>query len=181
MDIDQIQWLELAKLGVAALTPIMTGVLGILIVRMGTKLDVTKQLHQELLRKRLHLFEDLAPQINDIYCFFQAVGHWAELNPEEIIKRKRAIDRSIAVNRYLFHSSFWSTYQRFEAAHFDMFGAAGQAARLRLDVDHARKLLGDRFKPEWLAFMSAQPGSHEEQKDAYHALMRGLGDEMKAV
>jgi hypothetical protein len=33
----------------------MTGVLGIIIVRMGTKLDVSKQLHHELLRKRLQL------------------------------------------------------------------------------------------------------------------------------
>ena len=30
-------WLEYAKLGVAALTPIMTGVVGIILVRLGTK------------------------------------------------------------------------------------------------------------------------------------------------
>jgi hypothetical protein len=103
------EWLKYAQLIVAALTPIMTGVVGIILVRMGTKLDVTKQLHQELLRKRLQLFEDIAPKINDVFCFFQAVGHWADLGPEEIIKRKRAIDRVIQVNRYLFRSDFWET------------------------------------------------------------------------
>ena len=35
------EWLEYAKLGVAALTPIMTGVVGIILVRLGTKLDLS--------------------------------------------------------------------------------------------------------------------------------------------
>jgi hypothetical protein len=117
----QIDWMEIAKLSVAALTPIMTGILSILVVRMGTKLDVSKQVHQELLRKRLELFEDVAPKLNDIHCFFQAIGHWAELSPDEVIKRKRAIDRSVEVNRYLFRSDFWDAYRTFETAHFDLF------------------------------------------------------------
>src|SRR5437764_14342370 len=108
------EWLKYAQLAVAALTPIMTGVVGIILVRIGAKLDVTKQLHQELLRKRLQLFEEVAPKINDVFCFFQAIGHWAELSPDDIIKRKRAIDRLIQVNRYLFRSDFWQAYQRFE-------------------------------------------------------------------
>src|SRR5215831_10304331 len=136
-------WLELAKLGVAALTPIMTGIVGIFLVRLGTKLDATKQLHQELLRKRLQLFEEVAPRLNDIFCFFQAVGHWAELNPDEVIKRKRAIDREVAVNRYLFHSDFWDAYRRFEEAHFEMFAAAGLPARLRVDAAHLKEHMGE--------------------------------------
>src|ERR1700716_4275284 len=121
-------WLEYARLVIAALTPIMTLVVGIIVVRLGTRLDATKQLHSELLRKRLQLFEEVAPKLNDIFCFFQAVGHWADLSPDEVIKRKRAIDRSIQVNRYLFRSDFWSAYQRFEQSHFDMFAAIGQPA-----------------------------------------------------
>ena len=84
-----------------------------------------QQVHQELLRKRLQLFEDVAPKLNDIHCFFQAIGHWAELSPDEVIKRKRAIDRSIEGNRYLFRSDFWDAYRRFETTHFDLFSAIG--------------------------------------------------------
>src|ERR1700704_2214791 len=107
-------WIEFARLGIAALTPLMTLIVGVLVVHLGTKLDTTKQLQAELLRKRLHLFEEIAPRLNDIFCFYQAVGHWAELNPDEVIKRKRAIDRIIQVNRYLFRSEFWDEYQHFE-------------------------------------------------------------------
>src|SRR5205823_1433668 len=127
----------------------------------GTKLDATKQLHAELLRKRLALFEDIAPRLNDIHCFFLAVGHWAELNPAEVIKRKRAIDRSVQINRYLFRSDFWEAYQRFENAHFELFGTVGQPARLRMDMEYIRKRIGDHFSSDWLPAVSAQAGDHE--------------------
>lgn len=174
-------WMEYAKLGVAALTPIMTGLIGVIVLRLGTKLDTAKQIHQELLRKRLALFEDVAPKLNDVHCFYQAVGHWAELNPEEIIRRKRAIDRSIQVNRYLFRSDFWEVYQRFESAHFEMFSAPGQPARLRLDVDHVTKRAGSGFQNEWLTYASAKPGSHQEQSAHYHSLMEILGREIRGI
>jgi hypothetical protein len=175
------EWLKYAQLAVSALTPIMTGVVGIILVHMGTKLDVTKQLHQELLRKRLQLFEDIAPKINDVFCFFQAVGHWADLTPDEIIKGKRAIDRVIQVNRYLFRSDFWEAYQRFENAHFEMFAAVGRPARLRLDAAHFRKLAGEGFKPEWSGVISPKEGDHTEQRRHYEALMEILGKEIRGA
>jgi len=176
----QVDWMEIAKIGVAALTPIMTAVLSIVVVRMGNKLDVTKQLHQELLRKRLELFDEVAPKLNDIYCFFQAIGHWAELSPGEVIKCKRGIDRAIAVNRYLFHSAFWDAYQRFETAHFELYSSAGQPARLRLDLPYIRERTGAAFKEDWMAYASSKTGDHAQQSADYHTLMRILGDEMKA-
>ncbi len=175
----ETDWLEYVKIGVAALTPIMTGLVGLIVLRMGTKLETTKQLHQELLKKRLQLFEDVVPKLNDIHCFYQSVGHWAELSPEEVIRRKRAIDRVIQVNRYLFRSDFWDEYQRFEQAHFEMFAVPGQPARLRLDLDHVRKLTGKAFKDEWLPFVSSKTGSHEEQRKHYQALMEILGREVR--
>jgi hypothetical protein len=45
------------KLSVAALTPIMTGILNILVVRMGTKLDVIKQVKRRLSRPDADLRE----------------------------------------------------------------------------------------------------------------------------
>ena len=174
-------WLEYAKLGVAALTPIMTGLIGLLVVRLGSKVEATKQLNQELMRKRLQLFEELAPKLNDIHCFYQAVGHWADLNPEEVIRRKRSIDRAIQVNRYLFRSDFFDEYQRFEEAHFEMFSAPGQPARLRLDLDHVGKRAGTAFQKDWISSASAKPGSHQDQSQAYQALMEILGREARGA
>jgi hypothetical protein len=173
--------LEYWKLAVAGLTPIMTGLVAILLVRIGTKLDVTKQLHQELLRKRLQLFEEIAPKLNDVFCFFQAVGHWADLSPEEVIKRKRSIDRCIQVYRYLFSSDFWDAYQRFEIAHFEMYATVGRPAKLRLDMTYVRQRVGDAFKGEWTPFVSSKAGDHEEQRKLYEALMQILGHEIRGA
>jgi hypothetical protein len=176
-----MDWLEIAKLGVSALTPLITGLIGILVLRMGTRFEASRHLHQQLLKKRLDLFEEVAPRLNDIFCFYQAIGHWAELNPDEVIRRKRAIDRAIQVNRYLFRSDFWDAYQQFEKSHFEMFTAAGQPARLRLDVKHVRERIGDFFKNEWTPFVSSQPGDHEQQRQHYQTLMHILGNEVRGL
>jgi hypothetical protein len=172
-------WIKYAELGIAALTPIMTLVVGIIVLRLGSKLDATKQLQSELLRKRLAVFEDVAPKLNDIFCFFQVVGHWANLDPDEIIKRTRAVDRVIQVNRYLFRAGFWEAYQRFEAAHFDLFATVGQPAKLRLDMPYIRTRIGSYFKNEWMPLVSEKAGDHEQQRKLYHALMSTLGNEIR--
>jgi hypothetical protein len=178
---DGTDWLEVAKLGVAALTPLVTGLVGVFVLRMGTRIEATKHLHQQLLSKRLDLFEDIAPKLNDIHCFFQAIGHWAELDPQEVIRRKRAIDRTIQVNRYLFSGGFWDAYQRFERAHFEMFSTPGQPARLRLDLQHMRERLGEGFKNEWLPSAASSGGDHREQRDRYQELMQTLGHEVRGM
>lgn len=175
------EWLEYARLGISALTPIMTGVVGLVVLRVGTKIENSRQIHNELLKKRLTLFEEIAPRLNDIFCFYQAVGHWSDLSPDEVIRRKRSIDRSIAVNRYLFRSDFWEAYEHFENAHFEMFSGVGQAAKLRLDVPYIKERLGDLFKAEWMRFMSAKPGDHAEQRQAYQRLMDLLGAEVRGT
>lgn len=180
MAIDQ-DWLEYAKIGVAALTPIMTGVVGMVILRLGKRMESNQALHHELLRKRLALFEEVAPKLNDIFCFYQLVGHWTELTPDEVIRRKRAVDRSIQVNRYLFRSDFWDTYQDFENAHFEMFSGPGQPARLRLDPEHVKAHAGNLFKSEWMPFVSSKPGDHTQQRQGYERLMNLLGREVRGV
>lgn len=177
----EADWLEYAKLGVAALTPIMTGIVGIFVVRLGNRMEAAQQLNHELLKKRLALFEEIAPNLNDIYCFYQAVGHWTELSPEDVVKRKRTIDRAIQVNRFLFRPEFWDAYKEFEQAHFEIYSSPGQPAKLRLDVERVRELAGSLFKAEWMPLVSAKAGSHEEQRADYQKLMDILGDEIRGV
>ena len=171
--------LEIVKVFISLLTPIMTGSIALVIFLLGTRLDRTKQLHHSLLGKRMSLFEQVAPLINDVYCFFQAVGHWAELNPEEVIKRKRAIDRALNINRYLFGARFWDAYKAFETLHFEMFASPGQPARLRLDTSYVRERLGPYFKKEWENYLSTQPGSRQAQAESYNRLMDTFGSEVK--
>jgi regulator of replication initiation timing len=167
--------LEYVKIGIAALTPIVTGIVGALVLRMGARIEHGKTLHRELLKKRLDLFEDIAPKLNDLYCFFQAIGHWSDLNPHEIISRKRAIDRALHINRFLFDQDVWEAYREFEDLHFEMYSEVGRPAKLRLDMDWMKERLGESFKSEWTPSVSAKAGERQAQKAAYETLMNALG------
>ena len=173
------EWLELAKVGVSALTPLVTGLVGVFIVRLGHRMEGAKQLHQELLKKRLDVYEEVAPQLNDIYCFFQAIGHWAELRPDDIIKRKRSVDRILQVHRFLFGPPMWTAYQTFELSHFDLYSRVGEAALMRLDMPYIRERLGDHFNTDWLPSVSSKVGDQAEQARNYKKLMDLLGEEVR--
>jgi hypothetical protein len=153
----------------------------LIILRMSNRMETNQQLHHELLKKRLALFEEIAPNLNDIYCFYQAVGHWTELTPDDVVRRKRTIDRAIQVNRFLFRPEFWDAYKDFEKAHFEMFTGPGQPAKLRVDTDRVQQLAGNHFKTEWMPFLSSKTGAHEEQQRHYQRLMDILGDEIRGV
>jgi hypothetical protein len=169
----------IAQLTIQALTPIMTATIALVILILGTRLERSKQLHRSLLDKRMSLFEEIAPGLNDVYCFYQTVGHWSDLNPDEIIKRKRTIDRAVNVNRHLFRKHFWEVYKEFENAHFEMFSSVGQPARLRLDTNYMRERIGPHFKKEWEQCVSSAPGDRKEQIRSYDILMDVLGSEVK--
>jgi hypothetical protein len=172
-------WVEYAKLGLSALTPIVTGVVGVIILRLGARIEKGKQLNQALLQKRLSFFEDVAPKLNDIYCFYQARGHWSELEPTQIIKHKRSIDRAFNINRYLFGEAILQNYSAFIDAHFETFVGVGEPARLRLDQPFLKAQIGTFFKPQWDPSLSTWMGEYEEQARAYETLMGVLGKQVR--
>lgn len=55
-------WVQYAQLGVSLLTPIVTGIIGFLLLRLGNKFEQSKQLNQALLTKRLSFYEDVGPK-----------------------------------------------------------------------------------------------------------------------
>jgi hypothetical protein len=176
---DRTVWLEYTKLAVSALTPILTGIIGLMALRLGNRLERSRQLNQTLLSKRLSVFDQIAPKLNDIFCFYRAIGHWSDLNPAEIIKRKRDIDRTFHINEFLFDKRLKALFNEFEAAHFETFSASGQPAKLRLDVEHVRKLMGPAYRPDWSSALSAKAGNIDQQTQAYQKLMERLGKEVK--
>lgn len=121
---------------------------------------------------------DIAPKLDDLFCFYQAVGHWAELSP----------GRSYFVANEPSTARFGSTATCSAPTSGTNTGgsrrhisAVGQPARLRLDVKHARERMGDGFKGEWMPLLSSNPGDHAEQREHYQALMHILGNEVRGV
>ena len=98
--------LEIAKLGISALTPILVLTVGIVINHSVKVAERSSTLRSEIYRT---VGEDL----NDIYCYLMFVGNWKDLTPADIIARKRSVDKTMYTYRPLFTEELFATYKTF--------------------------------------------------------------------
>ncbi|HEY0348815.1 MAG TPA: hypothetical protein VGC60_11755 [Pyrinomonadaceae bacterium] len=62
--------LEIVKLLVSGLTPIVVLIIGIWISRSLKRLEFLQWTNQKITEKRIAVFEELAPLLNDLLCYF---------------------------------------------------------------------------------------------------------------
>ncbi len=84
--------LELAKLIVEGLVPIFIIAVGLFLDNRLKKIEHKQWRNQKLIEKRLAIYDDLAPLLNDLMCYYAYIGNWKKLEPIEIVKYKRVID-----------------------------------------------------------------------------------------
>lgn len=119
--------LEIAKLIVSAVTPILLLVLGVSINSSIKDSERSTALRSEI-------YKSVGGDLNDIYSYLSFVGSWKELTPIEVIARKRAVDKAMFTYRPFFSKELFETYQRFMGEAFATFGGAGTDARIRSDI-----------------------------------------------
>ena len=114
-DVIASEWssLEVAKLAVGVLTPVLLLVLGVLVSRAARRVEDIQWVNRKLVERRLDLFEEMAPKLNDLFCFFLLVGHFKEIEPPDALRRKRELDRSFHVHTTLFSHDFSDRYSAF--------------------------------------------------------------------
>jgi hypothetical protein len=126
--------LEIAKLAVAALTPIFLFVLGYMVTRAARRVEEAQWFSRKLVERRLELYEEMAPILNDLFCFFTLVGHFQEVTPPDALARKRQVDRIFHAHAPLFSTDFRDRYQDFVNVCFLAFTGPGQPAQLRASL-----------------------------------------------
>ena len=140
--------LEIAKLVISALTPIIVLVIGLWINRSLKRLEHIQWTNQKITEKRIAIFEELAPQLNDLLCYFTFVGCWKDLSPPEVIKLKRKMDRIVHVNAPLFSKQFLNKYYNFINACYSTYSGWGHDAKLRT-LSERRKAADDSWDVKW--------------------------------
>jgi ABC-type amino acid transport system permease subunit len=92
--------LEIAKLAVAALTPIFLFVLGFIVTRATKRVEEAQWMSHKLIERRLDLFEEMAPLLNDLFCFFLLVGRFRPLlRPKLWLEKESSMESSMLMNR----------------------------------------------------------------------------------
>jgi hypothetical protein len=102
--------LEVAKLVASVLTPAAVAFFGMWLNRYLKRIEHFQWANQKAVEKRLEVYSELAPLLNDIYCYFDYIGDWKWKNPKEAIALKRSMDRLFYVNAALFSDHFKTLY-----------------------------------------------------------------------
>jgi hypothetical protein len=172
--------LEIAKLALAALTPILLFALGLIVTRAARRVEEAQWANRKLIERRLELYEQMAPKLNDLFCFFMLVGHFKEIEPPDAIQRKRELDRIFHANAPLFGREFAERYRSFIAVCFSTFFGTGEDAKLKTDASRQRfERIHSGWKQEWDAMFTERAESSAEQVEAaYDSLMDCFAQEL---
>jgi hypothetical protein len=172
--------LDVAQLVVSALTPLMLFVLGLMVTRATRRFEQAEWANRKVVERKLTLYEDMSPLINDLYCFFNLVGHFQEVTPPDAVSRKRTLDRLFYTHAPLFGQEFKDRYQSFMNACFQVFSAVAQDAKLKASID-AQRRERTRWDPDWDAmFAREMETSRDEFAKAHDELMETFAGEVGA-
>ena len=129
--------LEIVRLGAQIALPVA-------LILIGLKFERRKVANQELVRKRIAVYDHVAFRLNDILCFYKAVGGWAGMDPDTVIQAKREADRQMYVYRALFSDRLFQAYSAFNDSCFRTHAdpAGGTPAKLKLDLGHVQREMG---------------------------------------
>lgn len=167
--------LEIAKLAVSILTPVLVLALGIIINNSIKSGERSTSLRSDIYRS-------IGGDLNDIYSYLAFVGGWKELNPADVIARKRAVDKAMYTYRPFFSKELFDTYETFMREAFAPYGAPGTDARIRSDIATAD---GDRqihTLKEWQAGWKdrfTKERNKDAQRAAYDKFLQQLARDLK--
>lgn len=171
--------LEVAKLAVGAATPLFIFGLGWMVNRAAKRLEDVQWASRTIIEKRLEVYGELAPLLNDLYVFFMLVGHFAHISPPAALARKRACDRIFFVHAPLFGEPFRRAYERFIDSCFLHFTRVGQPAQLKSRAALQRDERGGKWDDSWDAMFVPDDASPRDQIHAlYWELMETFAQEV---
>jgi len=111
---DQI-WdnLKSAVIIIAALGPVIIIFLAIRFNLVKKRLISQYQSNQRLIEKRIEVYDQIGPKLNDMLSFFRYTGNWKELTPVDILRLKREVDMEINSKTALFSDELVTKYESF--------------------------------------------------------------------
>lgn len=163
--------LEIAKLIASVITPIVVSILGFLIYKSTRRIESRQWLNQKVVEKRLSSYEDLAPQLNDLLCYFTFIGRWKDPTPVAVVELKRTLDRRAYIAAPLFSPKFIKAYDEFMRCCFQTYTGWGSDAKLRTDPSRRREAFGRSWQPEWENCFSQDCGPPEIIRAKYQKMM----------
>ncbi|TDP00468.1 hypothetical protein [Marinomonas balearica] len=141
--------LEIIKLFVSMSTPMIVLVFGYLINRNIKSIEQKQWENQTIIQWRIKVFDEVSPKINDIYCFMLHIGNWKELNPLDVVARKRELDKKIHTSAALFSSELSACYEELMKVCFLSYRGWGKDAAIRVESTQHKAAYGADWDNKW--------------------------------
>ncbi len=182
--------LEVVRLSVSLLTPLVVVSVGFLFNRRIKKFEKGQWTNQKIIEKRLEVYDKLVPSLNDILCFHCYIGNWKELEPRHIVQLKRTSDKTMSIYKPLFAPAVWSAYNRFIHTCFEPSIEWGSDATIRSTFTKRAEYC-ETWEEEWYGFFAdkfldrvASDSAYETRQnelkmDAYAELMAAFKDSVE--
>jgi len=141
--------LEIAKLIASLFTPIALAVFGIYVHRVTKRFELLQWRSQKLIEKRLAIYDDLAPHLNDLLCYFTFLGCWRDLDPPYVVSLKRVVDKKIHLAAPLFTEEFFDSCMAFQNVCFKTYTGWGNDALLRTPFQRRQQARAGDWNSKW--------------------------------
>jgi hypothetical protein len=171
-------WLEIAKLLSELLIPAALAVFGIYIQRLTKRIELVQWRSQKLIEKRLAIYDDLAPSLNDILCYFTYVGPWRDMDPPDVVKLKREVDGKIFLAAPLFGNEFFAACSDFQSQCFEKYTGWVNEAYLRTDFQQRREARSEGWHSDWEKYFSQQVTDPTSVRAAYRRVMDAFASDI---
>jgi len=149
--------LEIVKVVISACIPIAIFAAGVILARETRNYEERQWIRRKKYDSRVDRWQEIAPPLNDLLCFFMLFGHFREVTPPGAIKRKRQLDRAVYANQNIFGTAFLSAYDGFMSLCFRPYaGGVGADAKIRASMPRQRAERGPTWKDEWEKLFVAQ-------------------------
>ena len=170
MDCGPWNSLEIAKLIAGLLVPITLAAFGVYVHRVTKRFEHLQWRSQKLVEKRLAVYDDLAPQLNELLCYFTFIGPWRDLNPADVVALKRTVDKKIHLAAPMFSKEFYAACLQFQELCFETYTDWGRDPLSRTPFHRRREARAD-WKPEWDECFSHDVSHAETIRSAYRHVM----------
>lgn len=178
MDAGPWNWLEITKIAAGLLVPVTITCIGIYVHRVSKRFEHLQWRSQKLVEKRLAIYDDLAPQFNDLLCYFTYVGCWRDLDPPDIVALKRKLDKKIHLAAPLFSKEFFVRCAIFQDLCFETYTGWGMDARLRTHYQRRHESRDSNWKKDWEHCFSPNVTDPDKIVDAYKLVMDSFTKEI---
>lgn len=170
--------LEIVKVIVSIITPIIGGFIAWKLANLGKELEKKQWSGRKVIEKRLDFYDEVVPELNDLYCYYHRVGNWKELTPPQIINKKRSLDKAFYVYSHIFRNDILNKYQSYIHNCFETYTGWGNDARIKMNLTK-RVLLPD-WKAEWNElFVENKMESKKNFDRSYFDLMKAIKAELE--